>query len=66
MGGSGISVMNRSEDKKSSIAIKAIEEEKADSSTKTGSTAAASVKDGPDEFQVDFEIEDIPMEGADN
>ena len=49
--------------------IKAIEEEKAESSTKTGSTAlssaAASQKDGG-EFQVDFEIEDLPMEGADN
>jgi hypothetical protein len=65
MGGSGISVMNRSEDKKTTI--RAIEEEeKADSSTKTGSTAAASVKEGTDELQLDFEIEDIPMEGADN
>ena len=69
MGGSGISVINRSEDKKSTADMKAIEEEKASSSTKTGSTAlssaAASQKD-VGELQVDFELEDLPMEGADN
>lgn len=42
MSGSGISVLNRSEDKKTTQTMKAIEEEKAESSTKTGSTAALS------------------------
>jgi hypothetical protein len=42
MGGSGISVINRSDDKKTTSNMKAIEEEKTSSSTKTGSTALSS------------------------
>ena len=42
MGGSGINVINRSDDKKTTQVMKAIEEEKASSSTKTGSTALSS------------------------